>query len=35
MFTFDHLSNGKAELNACGPNHGLNEYGLRLGYSFN
>jgi lipid A 3-O-deacylase len=33
MFTFDHLSNGNAVLNACSRNQGLNEYLLRVGYS--
>ena len=34
MFTFDHLSNGNAVLNGCSRNQGLNEYLLRVGYSF-
>jgi len=34
MATFDHISNGNAVLNACPHNAGLNEYGLRLGFSF-
>lgn len=34
MFTFDHLSNGNAALHACSHNQGLNQYGVRLGYSF-
>jgi hypothetical protein len=34
MFTFDHVSNGNAVLNGCGRNQGLNEYLLRVGYSF-
>lgn len=34
MFTFDHISDGNAVLHACAHNVGLNEYGIRLGYSF-
>jgi hypothetical protein len=34
MFTFDHLSNGNAAFDACSRNQGLNEYLLRVGYSF-
>jgi len=34
MFTFDHLSNGNAVLDGCSRNQGLNEYLLRVGYSF-
>lgn len=34
LFTFDHISNGNAVLNACSSNVGLNEYGVRLGYAF-
>jgi hypothetical protein len=34
MATFDHLSNGNAVLHGCSNNQGLNEYGVRLGYSF-
>jgi hypothetical protein len=34
MFTYDHLSNGNAALDACSRNQGLNEYLLRVGYSF-
>ena len=34
MFTFDHISDGNLLLRACPHNQGLNEYGLRLGYSF-
>ena len=33
-FTFDHLSNGNAVLHACPNNQGLNQYGVRIGYSF-
>jgi lipid A 3-O-deacylase len=32
--TFEHVSNGNAVLHAAPSNQGLNEYGLRLGYSF-
>jgi lipid A 3-O-deacylase len=32
--TFEHLSNGNAVLHAAPSNQGLNEYGLRLGFSF-
>ena len=34
MFTFDHVSNGETALGACGVNQGLNEYLLRVGYTF-
>ncbi len=41
MFTFDHQSNGHDEfgtqchgLGANTPNPGINDYGLRIGYSF-
>ncbi|MPZ56458.1 MAG: acyloxyacyl hydrolase [Rhizobiales bacterium] len=34
MFTFDHLSNGDAVLDGCPRNQGLNEYLVRVGYSF-
>ena len=34
MFTFDHVSNGNPVLNGCSRNQGLNEYLLRVGYSF-
>lgn len=34
MFTFEHVSNGNAALNACSHNVGLNEYGVRVGYAF-
>jgi hypothetical protein len=34
MFTFDHVSNGNAALDGCPRNQGLNEYLLRVGYSF-
>ena len=41
MFTFDHQSNGRDEfgtqcdgLGANTPNQGVNDYGLRIGYSF-
>lgn len=34
MFTFDHVSNGNAALDGCSRNQGLNEYLLRVGYSF-
>ena len=34
MFTFDHLSNGNAVFDGCSRNQGLNEYLLRVGYSF-
>jgi hypothetical protein len=34
MFTFAHVSNGNAVLDACGRNQGLNEYLARVGYSF-
>jgi hypothetical protein len=34
MFTFAHVSNGNAVLDACGRNQGLNEYLDRVGYSF-
>ena len=34
LATFEHVSNGNAVLNACSNNVGLNEYGVRVGYSF-
>ena len=34
MFTFDHVSNGDTALAACPVNQGLNEYLLRVGYTF-
>jgi lipid A 3-O-deacylase len=35
MFTFDHLSNGSGiGLSTCGRNQGLNNYGVRIGYTF-
>jgi lipid A 3-O-deacylase len=35
MFTFDHLSNGSGiGLSNCGRNQGLNNYGVRIGYTF-
>ena len=41
MFTFDHQSNGHAVfgtqcdgLGSSTPNQGINDYGLRIGYSF-
>lgn len=34
MVTFAHLSNGKAVLDACSRNQGLNQYMIRAGYSF-
>jgi hypothetical protein len=33
--TFDHVSNGSGiGLSNCGRNQGLNNYGVRIGYSF-
>lgn len=34
LFTFDHTSNGKGTFSNCSHNHGLNDYGLRVSFSF-
>jgi lipid A 3-O-deacylase len=34
MLTFDHMSNGEPTLSSCPKNEGLNEIGMRVGYSF-
>jgi lipid A 3-O-deacylase len=34
MATFDHLSNGKAAFDACPRNVGINDWGIRVGYTF-
>jgi len=34
MVTFDHVSNGNDVLHACVRNQGLNQYLIRVGYSF-